>query len=154
MTPEAEQVLAGLEFRKPAVLRLIEPLTDEQMAWRPGPDRNSVAWQLWHIPEVEDNWVRDKLLGEAKRYPFGCSVREASNYPAKAELLRYLDEVRALTHQRLLALAPADFAKPLADEHFGNLMVRDLWAGLVTSFAWHAGQIALTVGLLRGNAPL
>lgn len=151
MTPEAKQVWAGLEFRRPAMLRLIEPLSAEQMNWKPASDRNSVAWQVWHIAEVEDNWYRDKMLGEAKRYPLGGSVRDATEFPDKATLLTYFDEVRALTRARLAALRPEQFEMPLADEHFGQLTVRDLWAGLVTSAAWHAGQIALTVGLMPGR---
>ncbi|MCX5662026.1 MAG: hypothetical protein NTW19_20295 [Planctomycetota bacterium] len=46
MTPEALQVWSALEFRKPALLRLVRPLSPTQMAWRPGvpgAERNSVA---------------------------------------------------------------------------------------------------------------
>ena len=34
------------------------------------------------------------------------------------------------------------------DPDFGRLSVLDVWSGVVTSFAWHAGQIALTAKLL------
>lgn len=152
MNPEAKTVWAGLEFRKPALLQIVEALSDEQLLWLPPNGRNSIAWQLWHIAEVEDNWVRDVLLGQPRRYPFGCSVREASReqYPAKAELLAYFHEVRELSRTRLEATVEADFDKVVHDAHFGPLSGREVWGGVVTSFAWHAGQIALTNRLMTG----
>jgi len=155
LCPEARTVWSGLEFRKPALLRHLEPLTGDETRWHPPGGGNSVGWQLWHIAEVEDNWVRDCLLGEPRRFPFGVSVRDAADdrYPTKAELLGYLDEVRGVTRGRLAALGAADFDRPLHDAHFGAITVRELWAGVVTSFAWHAGQVPLTVRLLRALTP-
>jgi uncharacterized damage-inducible protein DinB len=152
VNPEAQTVWAGLEFRKPAMLRLVEALSEEQLLWLPPNGRNSIAWQLWHIAEVEDNWVRDLLLGQPRRYPFGRSVREASreHYPAKAELFAYCHEVRELMRRRLEATAEGDFDRMVQDATYGLLSGREVWGGVVTSFAWHAGQIALTNRLMTG----
>ncbi len=89
MTPEAKAIWSALEFRKPMLLRNIEPLDEPQMHWRPAADRNSIAWQLWHIAEVEDNWIRTLVTGEPLRFPFGVQVRAATenDYPGKAQLL-------------------------------------------------------------------
>jgi hypothetical protein len=77
-------------------------------------------------------------------------VRDArrAHYAAKAELLAYFHEVRDLTKKRLEATTEADFDKMVHDAHFGPLSMRDVWGGVITSFAWHAGQIALTNRLL------
>jgi hypothetical protein len=71
-------------------------------------------------------------------------VREAvlERYPAKSELLAYFHEVRALTRQRLEEMAEEEFERTIQDGTFGTLTVRQLWGGVVTSFAWHAGQIS------------
>ncbi len=150
MTPQAQTIWSALEFRKPMLLRNIEPLGEAQMRWRPGPQRNSIAWQLWHIAEVEDNWVRSLVTGEPLRFPFGVQMREASDdqYPDKARLLSYFREVRELTRRRLEAAGPGDFSRRVTDPDFGQITVLDVWSGVVTSFAWHAGQIALTAKLL------
>lgn len=155
MSPEGLAIWAGLEFRKPATLRLLEPLTNEDLRWRPPSGANPIGWQIWHIGEVEDNWVRRLLLGETPLYPFGGSVRDTApeKYPPKADLLSYFHGVRSRSEQRLRALAAADFSRRVTDAHFGELTVREVWGGVVTSFAWHAGQIALTVRLLRGGSP-
>jgi uncharacterized damage-inducible protein DinB len=149
---EAQVVWDSLEFRKPAMLQIVEALSEEQMHWLPPHGRNSIAWQLWHIAEVEDNWVRDRLLGEPRRFPFGPSVLHATRaqYPPKATLLAYFHEVRELSRQRLEASAEAAFDAIVHDSHFGPLSVGQVWSGVITSFAWHSGQIALMNRLMSG----
>ncbi len=157
MNPQAMFVWESLAFRTPTMLRIVEPLTEDEMRWLPPNQSNSIAWLVWHIAEVEDNWVRDRLYGQTKHYPFGCSVRTAAHgqYPSKAELLRYFAEVRGLTKHRLEEASEVEFERVLHDDHFGAISVRQLWGGVVTSCAWHGGQIALTNRLIprdpRGN---
>lgn len=150
MNPTAKLVWDGLEFRKPAMLRLVEPLSDEEMLWHPPNRGNSISWQLWHIAEVEDNWVRALLHGESKRYPFGCSVKVASRdgYPGKTEILEYFSEVREISRRRLEETIESEFQRTVHDDHYGQLSVSQVWGGVITSFAWHAGQIAQTNRLL------
>jgi uncharacterized damage-inducible protein DinB len=150
MTRAAQAILAALEFRMPMLMRNIEPLDEAQMRWRPAPDRNSIAWQLWHIAEVEDNWIRTIVLDEPPHLPFGMQMREAGDddFPTKAQLIDYLREVRELTCERLERTTDADLERVIEDADFGRMTVRDNWAGVVTSFAWHAGQIALTAKLI------
>ena len=62
ITPAADAIWSGLEFRKPMMLRNVEPLSERLMRWRPDEDRNSIAWQLWHIAEVEENWIRTLVM--------------------------------------------------------------------------------------------
>ena len=132
------------------LLRNIEPLDESQMLWIPGSQRKSIAWQLWHIAEVEDNWVRSMITGEKLRFPFGFQMRQATDedYPPKEKLLDYFHEVHEITKGRLIAASENDFARKVEDPDFGKCTVLDIWMGVVTSFAWHAGQIALTAKLL------
>jgi hypothetical protein len=134
-----------LEFRTPAVLRSIERLSETQLHWQPPHSGNSIAWLLWHIPEVEDNWVRDKLLNRPKRYPFGESVNATSGkeWPSKAALVSYFHEIRSITRERLEQTPEEEFDRTVSDEHFGSITVRQVWGGVVTSCAWHGGQIVL-----------
>lgn len=138
------------------LLRNIEPLNRAQMLWVPGPGRVSIAWQLWHIAEVENVWISDLVLHEELYFPFGIQVREAERdeqYPTKTDLLSYLREVRITTKHRLENAAAGDFDREVEDRDFGKMTVRDVWSGVITSFAWHAGQIALTAKLLP-NSPV
>jgi DinB superfamily len=152
MTPEAHAILDALEFRMPMLLRNVEPLSEDQLRWLPGPapsDRKPIAWQLWHIAEVEDNWPRMGMLGEPPRFPLGKALAEAGDdYPDKSTLLGYLAEVRTITGERLASVKTGDLDRIIHDPDFGDLTVRQLWAGVTTSFAWHAGQVALTAKLI------
>lgn len=150
MTPQGQFAWDALEFRAPTMLRIAETLPQRAWDWWPPNESNSVSWLVWHIAEVEDNWIRDKLLALPKRFPFGASVRETAreNYPGKAELLAYFREVRVSSRERLQAMTSEHFDDLVSDEHFGNITVRQLWCGVATSCAWHAGQIALTNRLI------
>ena len=145
MTAQAALLWRALEFRTAPMLRAVEPLTETQLRWAPPTGGNSIAWLIWHIAEVEDNWVRDKLRGEPRRFPFGRSVRASSTEPppGKEELLRYFREVRALGRERLAAASDAELARTVQDEHFGELTAADVWLGVATSCAWHGGQIVM-----------
>jgi len=100
---------------------------------------------LWHIAEVEENWPREKLYGQPRRFPFGTSVRDRgrTEYPTKSSLLEYFHEVRALSRDRLEATSPEQFDIPVDDESWGRIDVRKVWIGVATSGAWHGGQLVL-----------
>ena len=154
MGPQARTIWDSLEFRTPAILRATEGLSETDLYWQPPNGANSIAWLLWHIPEVEDNWIRDKLLNLPKRYPFGTSVkaRSGSEWPNKNALLAYFHEVRASTKDRLEQTCEEEFDRLIADEHFGSLTVRQVWGGVVTSCAWHGGQIIFIANRLLAKA--
>ena len=155
MGPQATTIWDSLEFRTPAIFRAIEDLTERELRWEPPNGANPIAWLLWHIPEVEDNWIRDKLLNLPKRYPFGASVkaRGSLEWPSKAALTSYFREVRALSKERLEDAHESAFDQVIVDEHFGSLTVRQVWAGVATSNAWHGGQIVMIATRLLPSRP-
>jgi uncharacterized damage-inducible protein DinB len=150
MNDQARVIWETLEFRMPVLLAALEPLREEQLRWQPPNGANSAAWLLWHIAEVEDNWVRDKVYRQPRHYPFGRSVLETpiSAYPDKESLIGYLHEVRALSRERLEATTFEDFDEAVDDEHFGPMDVRRVWIGVATSCAWHGGQLILLANRL------
>jgi uncharacterized damage-inducible protein DinB len=155
MTPQACAIWDALEFRTPAVLAAVADLTDADLSWQPPNGANSIGWLLWHIAEVEDNWIRAAVLNLPRRYPFGASVKAAhgaAERPGKDSLLAYLDDVRALSRERLDRTIDDEFDRMVTDEHYGQITVRQVWAGAATSGAWHGGQIVLIVNRLLTRA--
>jgi len=155
MIAESKAVWSGLEFRKPMMLRNVEPLSEEQMLWVPGDGRKCVAWQLWHIAEVEEVWISNLITRDPPRFPFGHRLAEVEHdltiYPKRDELLAYFHEVRSITKKRLENAKAEDFEREITDADFGTRPARDIWQGVVTSFAWHAGQLAMTAKMLPGS---
>jgi uncharacterized damage-inducible protein DinB len=152
MGPQAHVIWDALEFRTPSMLRVAGGLSEEQMRWLPPNGVNSIGWLLWHIAEVEDNWIREKLLNMEKQFPFGVSAKATPrpSCPPVSALIEYFHEVRAVTHLRLDAMADDRFDDSVQDETYGLLTVRQVWAGVATSCAWHGGQIAYVNRLLTG----
>ena len=150
MNLQAQTIWDSLEFRTPAILAAVDRVSEQEFQWLPPNGANPIAWLLWHIAEVEDNWVRDKLLVLPRRYPFEISVKARGDaaWPSKTELVAYFHEVRALTRERLERTSEDDFDREIADEHYGSLTVRALWAGVASSCAWHGGQIILIANRL------
>lgn len=145
MNEQARVIWQTLEFRTPAMLRSFSRLSESQLLWQPPNSANTAAWLLWHIAEVEDNWVRDKVYGQPRRFPFGASVRDVAteDYPSKSTLLEYFHEVRALSRDRLEGASEEDFNRPVDDEGFGRIDVRGVWIGVATSCSWHGGQLVM-----------
>jgi hypothetical protein len=52
-----------------------------------------------------------------------------SEWPNKKPLLAYFHEVRVSTKDRLEQTCEEEFDRMIADEHFGSLTVRQVWAG-------------------------
>jgi len=52
MNSQAKFVWDALEFRMPTILRIVEPLSEDQLRWWPPNESNSIAWLIWHIAEV------------------------------------------------------------------------------------------------------
>lgn len=145
MNDQARVIWETLEFRTPVMLRSVTSLSEHQMRWQPPNGANSAAWLLWHIAEVEDNWVREKVHNLPRRFPFGASVRDTArtDYPQKPALLEYFHEVRTLSRERLVETSPEQFDASVEDDSWGRIDIRKVWIGVATSGAWHGGQLVL-----------
>ena len=95
----------------------VEGLSEDQLAFRPGPGANSIAWLVWHLTRIQDNhvaeaagepevWLED---GWADRFGlsldpadtgYGHSVDDVAEVRASAELLTgYADAVGERTRR-------------------------------------------------------
>jgi len=68
-----ELILRFLEQSQEYLSKALEGLSQEELAWSPGPECNSIAFILWHTTRVEDFFVnrviqREKELYEAQAW--------------------------------------------------------------------------------------
>ena len=114
-----EQTLEDYNVRVNAA---IEPLTREEMGWKPDPEANSIAFIYWHVARVEDGWTNVFAKGEASLWQrerwgeklglsalgsgFGYSAEQVANFPnlPKDLLQVYFASVRKETLEFLLEI--------------------------------------------------
>lgn len=144
----------------------VEGLTEDQLAERPTPDANSIAWLVWHAARVQDaqlaalagaeqvwssqGWVeRFGLDLDPSDHGYGHSSEQVGKVRASAELLT--DYLRA-THEASVA-----YLRTL-DESDLDDVVDDSWdppitrgvrlVSIVDDDAQHVGQAAYLRGVL------
>jgi uncharacterized damage-inducible protein DinB len=147
--------------------RAVDGLTEDQLAARPGPDANSIAWLVWHIARGQDAQIAD-LAGREQvwtaegyvdrfalpldpdAHGYGMTSDEVAKVRASADLLLdYLRASNAATTAYLDTLTESDLDQ-IVDERWDppvTLGVR--LVSVVDDDIQHAGQAGYVRGLLR-----
>jgi hypothetical protein len=163
----AEAMVKSLEQSQGYLSKALDGLTQEEAAWSPATDSNSIAFILWHVTRVEDFFVmrviqrevelyeaegwREKLGTPAKDTGFEYTFEQLRAWPVpKMEILRgYTDSVRKRTLALLNTIAPeklSELARPdRSPDSIGDILCR-----ITTEIALHTGQIAYIRGIQRG----
>ena len=166
----AELLADALSRVREVVHEVAKGLSPEQIAFRPGPDANSIGWLIWHLTRVQDDHVSDvagteqvwTAGGWAERFglPFdadetgwGHSAEQVGRMRAQsADLLTgYYDAVHASTLRFIHTLTDADLNR-IVDERWDppvSLGVR--LVSVIDDDAQHAGQAAYVRGLVAGH---
>ncbi len=163
----AEAMVKSLEQSQGYLTKALDGLTQEETAWSPTAESNSIAFILWHMTRVEDFFInrvikrqvelyeaegwREKLGTPAKDTGFEYTFEQLRAWPVpKLEVLRgYTDSVRKSTLALLNSIAPerlSELARPdPSPESIGDILCRN-----TTQIAMHTGQIAYIRGIKRG----
>jgi uncharacterized damage-inducible protein DinB len=149
-----------------SVNEAVEGLDEDQLAFRPDANANSIAWLVWHLTRVQDDHIADVAGGEQMwtvggwverfRLPFdvnaigyGHSSREVGEVRATADMLTgYHDAVHRATVDYVGTLEDADYER-VVDERWDppvTLAVRLL--SVVNDTSQHVGQAAYVRGLV------
>jgi hypothetical protein len=142
-------------------------LSEDDLAWRPDPEANSIAWLVWHLARIEDDhiadvagttqaWVEDGWAGRfslpfpVADHGFGHSVQQVGEVRVGADLLAgYYDAVSQRTAAYLAGLRPDDL-DDVVDERWDppvTLGVR--LVSVVNEVNQHVGQASYLRGLLE-----
>ncbi|HEX9033303.1 MAG TPA: DUF664 domain-containing protein [Streptosporangiaceae bacterium] len=166
----AELLADALGRIREIVHQVADGLTAEQLAYRPQPSANSIAWLLWHLTRVQDDHVADvagteqawTADGWARRFdlPFddaehgyGQSADEVAAVRVRSpELLTgYHDAVYERSVRFVRTVTDADLDR-VVDERWDPPVT--LGVRLVSVLAddlQHAGQAAYLRGLITGQ---
>ncbi len=167
-----------LEDYRRRVYAATEPLSEDEINWRPDPESNSIAFLLWHVARVEDRWTNTFARGVDEVWVrqdwhqrFGLpenevglrfDVEQLSAFPRLTiDLLHgYFDAVREENLELIRGLLPTDFdhaperspfpESPCAVERFAGFTYARMFRQLIGEEDQHLGQVSYIRGLQRG----
>ena len=152
----------------PLVRRTAEGLDGDELAHRPTPHANSVAWLLWHLSRVQDAHVAE-ILGEDQvwvggTWPgafglpadprdtgYGHSPEQVAGVrPSGPEpIIGYHDAVSARTLAYLSSHAEGDLDRIVDRSYDPPVSVGVRLTSVVADSLQHVGQAAYLRGLIR-----
>ena len=171
-----EQVLSDYRLR---FLCAIEGLSPEELAWRPNPESNSIAYIVWHVTRVEDRWLQcfakdvdevwtrdgwsQKIGITDEGTGIGYTAEQLAQFPVVRgeDLKQYFEDVGKETTAFLQGLEPEDFdfvperfPFPSPGAHpppaYEGATISRMFRQLVAEFNQHLGQIQYIRGLQKG----
>lgn len=162
------------ELLKDAFTRVVESaesvvdgLTDDQLAARPGPQANSIAWLVWHLARVQDDhvadvagttqvWISDGWAGrfglplEIQDHGFGHTPQQVAQVVVDAEMLGwYHDAVHARTVAYVQDLRDVDLERVIDRRWDPPVTLAVRLVSVVDDCAQHVGQAAFVRGILE-----
>jgi hypothetical protein len=146
---------------------LVAGLDDDQLAWRPDSEGNSIAWLVWHLTRIEDDHVADAAgtdqvwvaEGWAQRFglPFDILEHGYSMSPGDvgkvrvgADLLAgYYDAVAARSAAYVATLVPDDLDRIVDESWDPPVTLGARLVSVVNEVNAHLGQAQYVRGLLE-----
>ncbi len=148
--------------------KALDGLTPAELYWQPSPNANHIAWLVWHMARVEDNWLNvyigrgepvwtadgwaEKFGLPNDRGGYGDTAELVAEFPRIAieDLLAYFDAVRAKTLPVVDALTVADLEKTFPSARPVSPTVAWVLGHLAIEQGQHLGQVSYVRGMLRG----
>jgi hypothetical protein len=165
MTP-AELLTDAFERILQTATAAVDGLDEQQLATRPTPDANPIAWLVWHLARVQDDHVADvagteqvwtahdfvskfDLPFDARAIGYGMSSEEVGHVRASAELLaEYVTAVHDATVAYVATVTPVDLDRVVDDRWDPPVTLGVRLVSVVNDDMQHAGQAAYVRGLL------
>jgi uncharacterized damage-inducible protein DinB len=128
----------------------VEPLTDEQIWWRPNEQSNSIGNIVLHLTGSL-NFYLNRNLGHID-YTRDRDAEFAERRPVpKAELLALFDDMVARAERTFDSLTPERLAEPSPEPTMHSIVVQDL-VNVFGHLANHVGQVVWIAKSLEGGA--
>lgn len=135
----------------PAQIRAsVEPLTDEQLWWRPNEQSNSIGNIVLHLAGSLNHFLNRNIGGIDYERDRAAEFAERRAIP-KAELLAIFDDMVARAERTFAALTPERLGDPSAEPKMHAIVLQDL-VNILAHLSNHAGQIVWIAKMLRGDA--
>ncbi len=162
-----ELVVRSLEQSQRYLTKALDGLTQEEAAWSPSPECNSIAFILWHNVRVEDRSVNRLIQNETELYEaegwqrkLGTPAQETGGrytleqlqawpIPKLGTLQGYANSVREKTLAFIKSVTTKKLSEVPNPERSPDSVIAML-GHMSTEIAMHVGQIAYLRGVQRG----
>jgi uncharacterized damage-inducible protein DinB len=165
MTTE-DILVDAFERIKEVVHSAVKGLDVDQLAQRPGPNANSIAWLIWHLTRVQDDHIADaaeleqvwtsdgwyekfNLPFRSEETGFGHSNADVAVVQGDTEVLTgYYDAVHAVTIKFIKSLTADDYARIVDEDYDPPVSLGVRLMSVISDDLQHAGQAAYVRGLI------
>ena len=148
------------------VKAVLSGLSEDELARRPGPDANSIAWLVWHLTRVQDLDLLDAIGGEQvwtsqgydarfalpfeeNDHGYGHTSEQVGLVQADADLLlAYFEAVHERTVTFLRGLEDSDYDRIVDERWTPPVTLGVRLVSVLNDDMQHAGQAAYVRGLL------
>ena len=147
---EFDDLLEHLERYRAVTLQCLDLVSDEDLAWRPGPSHYTLGQQFLHIAQAEDFQVRGLMFGDWDY--------ERARFPGRALGVEELRELMWKTRSRTVAaldeLDEAHLNEPVKLGASGPAQTLRWWLWLMVEHeVHHKAQIAVYLRQMGKTPP-
>lgn len=149
-------VKSQLDFNRQATNRMLDEMektgkADEILAWRAGPGRAPIGWQIMHFASTEDRMAKTlgakALVSETFPEDFKSGKTAGDKVPRMSDVRKYMADSRASLESTLAGFDLARLEeKPAPDARF-------TFKGMIQILMWHEphhqGQAQATFNLFK-----
>ena len=146
---------------------LVAGLDEDDLAWRPDPEANSIAWLVWHLSRIEDDHIagvagseqvwtagdwakRFGLPFDVRAHGFGMSSADVAKVRASGDLLAgYYDAVAERSAAYVGSLVPDDLDRVVDEAWDPPVTLGVRLVSVVNEVNAHLGQAQYVRGLLE-----
>ena len=155
-----ELLIANLEFDRARTLGLLDGIEKEPdpqgvLAWRPGPGRAHIGWQLTHVAVTEEIFATERLAPQKEAHwkelwpRFRGGSTPDDDVPTAATIRSLLAESRQHLLETLRAIGDDRLDEIPEALRERKLTMRDVFPLLAWHEAHHQGQAHLTLNLYK-----
>jgi hypothetical protein len=146
---------------------VVAGLSDDDLAWRPDPEANSIAWLVWHLTRIEDDHIADvagteqvwtadgwahrfDLPFDRHEHGYSMSPADVGKVRASGDLLAgYYDAVAARSADYVATLAPEDLDRVVDEAWDPPVTLGVRLVSVMNEVNAHLGQAQYVRGLLE-----
>ena len=157
----------AFERVRDAVHPAVNGLSLDELAFRPDPESNSIAWLVWHLTRIQDDhvaglegveqvWTADgwfqrfALPLDAADTGYGHGPEAAAAVTADARmLLGYFEDVHQKTQRFVATLLEADLGRVVDRDWDPPVTLSVRLVSVIADDLQHAGQAAYVRGILQ-----